>query len=336
MRFNAVDPAAEKTVLHYASYVDFGRYPQNGKFELAVGTVAAEKLRVGIPTRPRRLELEELVQQTAQSESDKEFIRSLYETAKAPGGLFSVALEANIAGNERMALKRSASRDDLDRLWALIAETDRNNVRINAVIDIKAVPETIRPAQWEGELMTSLREEDKELVKAAYTYEEFIGVYLLTEENETRKDQVLSAMIRAGFRGAVRHVNQLVDAVVVGIINSPDPAPNGNVGYIPLDALQDESGMMLEGAVTELLIRRKDAPYSELPDASESAKAITAALERGLLGEPLPDHLAVFFWMDYMKDYLGFEALQTTAPQILAFLLLFISFLGISNTILLF
>jgi ABC-type lipoprotein release transport system permease subunit len=179
-----------------------------------------------------------------------------------------------------------------------------------------------------------LREEDKELVKAAYTYEEFIGVYLLTEENETRKDQVLSAMIRAGFRGAVRHVNQLVDAVVVWVINSPDPAPNGNVGYIPLDALQDESGMMLEGAVTELLIRRKDAPYSELPDASESAKAIAAALERGL-GEPLPDQLAVFFWMDYMAGYLGFEALQTAAPQVLALLLLFISFLGISNTILL-
>ncbi|MDR2578853.1 MAG: FtsX-like permease family protein [Chitinispirillales bacterium] len=335
MRFNAVDPAAEKSVLHYASYVDFGRYPQNGMFELAIGTTAAEKLRVGIPTRPRRLELEELIRQAAQSDTpNEEFIRSLYETANMSGGLFNVAAETHIAGNERMALKRNVSRGDLDRLWELIAATDRNNVRINAVIDIKAVPETIRPTLWEGELMTSLREEDKELVEAAYTYEEFIGVYLLTEEDEARKDQILSAMIRAGFRGAVRHVNQLVDAVVVGVINSPDPVPNGNIGYIPIDVLQDESGMMLEGAVTELLIRRKDAPYTELPGADESSKAIAAALERGL-GEPLPDYLAVFFWMDYMKDYLGYEALQTTAPQVLAALLLFISFLGISNTILL-
>jgi hypothetical protein len=59
-------------------------------------------------------------------------------------------------------------------------------------------------------------------------------------------------MIRADYSGAVRHVNQLVDAVVVGVINSPDPLPNGNTAYIPLDVLQDEAGMMLEGAVTEL------------------------------------------------------------------------------------
>ena len=36
-----------------------------------------------------------------------------------------------------------------------------------------------------------------------------------------------------------------------------------------------------------------------------------------------------------MEDYLGYEALQTGMPQILSFLLLLLSFLGISNTILL-
>jgi len=36
-----------------------------------------------------------------------------------------------------------------------------------------------------------------------------------------------------------------------------------------------------------------------------------------------------------MADYLGYEALQTGAPQIIAGLLLLLSFLGISNTILL-
>ena len=330
---NAVDPEAEARVLHYAPYVDFGRYPESGKFELAIGTLAAEKLRVGIPTRPRRLELEELIGQVAANPSDAEFIRSLYDEAKPPKGLFAPTEKA-IAGNERMTLKRGAVRGDLDRLWGMIAATDRNDVRINAVIDIKAVPEMIRGANWEGELIPALRDEDAALVKAAYQYEDFMGAYLLTEEGGHKQNEVLSAMIRAGYRGALRHVNQLINATVTGVINSPDPIPNGNTAYIPIDVLQDEAGMMLEGAVTELLIRAKGVPYTQLPGANESAAAITAALERGL-GEPLPEELAVFYWLDYMADYLGYEALQTGAPQVLAALLFLLSFLGISNTILL-
>ena len=331
--FNAVDPESEAKVLLYTQYVDFGRYPENGKFEIALGTLAAEKLKVGIPTRPRRLELEELVSQVAQNEADGDFIRSLYEEAKAPSGMFA-AVEKTAAGNERMALKKNAPRPDLGRLWGMVAATNRNDVRVSAVIDIKAVPETIRRDKWDGELMPALRGEDRALVEAAYASEEFVGGYLLTEEDEGRLKLVLDAMVRADFQGAVRHVNQLVDAVVVGVINCPDPVPNGNVAYIPLDALQDEAGMMLEGAVTELLIRGKNAPPHRLPGGNESAAAITAALERGL-GEPLPDDLAVFFWMDYVKDYLAYEAAETGMPQIIVFLLLFLSFLGISNTILL-
>ena len=333
MLVNAVDPASEERVLHYVPYVDFGRYPQNGKFEVAIGTLAAEKLKVGIPTRPRKLELEELITQVAANKTDEDFIRSLYDAAKPATGLF-MPKELVITGNERVILKRGASRADLERLWDLITATDRNEVRINAVIDIKAVPEMIRPDKWEGELLPELRKEDVALVKAAYQYEDFMNAYILTEEDEQKQNEVLTAMIRAGFQGAVRHVNQLVDAIVVGVINSPDPVPNGNTAYIPIDVLQDEAGMMLEGAVTELLIRAKDAHYTQLPGANESAAAITAALERGL-GESLPNDLAVFFWLDYMADYLGYEALQTGAPQILAFLLFFLSFLGISNTILL-
>jgi len=333
MLVNAVDPASEERVLHYVPYVDFGRYPQNGKFEVAIGTLAAEKLKVGIPTRPRKLELEELITQVAANKTDEDFIRSLYDAAKPATGLF-MPKELVITGNERVILKRGASRADLERLWDLITATDRNEVRINAVIDIKAVPEMIRPDKWEGELLPELRKEDVALVKAAYQYEDFMNAYILTEEDEQKQNEVLTAMIRAGFQGAVRHVNQLVDAIVVGVINSPDPVPNGNTAYIPIDVLQDEAGMMLEGAVTELLIRVKDAHYTQLPGANESAAAITAALERGL-GESLPNDLAVFFWLDYMADYLGYEALQTGAPQILAFLLFFLSFLGISNTILL-
>jgi ABC-type lipoprotein release transport system permease subunit len=333
MTINAVDPEAEARVLHYVSYVDFGRFPENGRFELAIGAMAAERLRVGIPVRPRRLELEELIAQVAAAPSDGEFIRSLYDEARPASGLF-VPTERRIEGNERMVLKRGTPRGDLDRLWDMIAATDRNDVRINAVIDIKAVPEMIRRANWDGELMPALREQDVELVRSAYELEEAIGAYLLKDVGEDRQNEVLTAMIRAGYRGAVRHVNQLINATVVGVINSPDPVPNGNTAYIPLDVLQDEAGMMLEGAITELLIRAKGVHYTHLPGANESAAAITAALSRGL-GEPLPDEFAVFYWLDYLADYLGFEALQTGAPQVLAFLLFLLSFLGISNTILL-
>ena len=342
--FYAVDPAAEALVLRYVPYVDFGRYVQNGKFEIALGMVAAEKLKVGIPSRPLRMELEALIteitayypmsESSARSEGD--FIRSMYELAPPPKNIFSPE-EKTAPGNERLLLKRNAPKADLQRYWDMIAATGRNDVRINAVIDIKAVPELIRPDKWQGELLPALRQEDRALVEAAYEYAGFMDSYLLIEEDAELLNGVLSAMIRAGYSGAVRHVNQLVDAVVAGVINSPDPLPNGNTAYIPLDVLQDEAGMMLEGAVTELIIREKNAPDTRLPGKSESAAAITAALERGLIkaGLSLPDGLSVHTWLEYMKDYLGYEAIQTGAPQILIVLLFVLSFLGISNTVLL-
>ena len=170
--FFAIDPDAEREVMRYVPYVDFGRYVQNGNFEIALGTVAAEKLKVGIPTRPLRLELEDLIALITNNSADAGFIRSLYDEAPKPsagGDIFSPE-ERITEGNERMILKRNASREDLARYWDLVAASDRNNVRINAVIDIKAAPELIRADKWEGELWPALRGEDKPLVQAAYQY----------------------------------------------------------------------------------------------------------------------------------------------------------------------
>jgi len=335
--FYGVEPEAEAQTMRYVPYVDFGRFPQNGNFGIALGTVAAEKLKVGIPTRPFRLELEELIASVTQDTSEADFIRSLYDAVSQKRAFWDVKAKKTTEGNERVILKKDISRSDLDRYWNMLDASGRNDVRINAVIDIKAVPETIRADKWEGELFPALRNEDKPLVEAAYEYQDFIGGYLLVEEDEKTLNDILSAMICAGFSGAVRHVNQLLDAKVTGVINSPAPLPNGNTAYIPLDILQDETGMMLEGAVTELVIREKNAPDSRLPGKSESAAVISAALERGLAkaGAAMPDILAVHTWEEYMQDYLGYEALENTMPQIMAFLLLFLSFLGISNTILL-
>jgi ABC-type lipoprotein release transport system permease subunit len=335
--FYGVDPAFEAETMRYVPFVDFGRYVQNGDFGIALGTFAAEKLKVGIPTRPYLRELEELIASASRNNSDTDFIRSLYDTASRKKAFWDVE-KKTIEGNERMILKKDASRSDLDRYWNILDASGRNDVRINAVIDIKAVPETIRADKWETELIPALRDEDKPLVEAAYEYQKFIGGYLLVEEDEMALNDVLAAMIRAGYSGAVRHVNQLLDAKVIGVINSPAPLPNGNTAYIPLDVLQDEAGMMLEGAVTELVIREKNAPDSRLPGKSESAAVITEALERGLEKKGyimVPDVLVVHTWEEYMRDYLGYEAIENTMPQVIASLLLLLSFLGISNTILL-
>jgi ABC-type lipoprotein release transport system permease subunit len=275
--FYGVDPAFEAETMRYVQYVDFGRYVQNGDFGIALGTYAAEKLKVGIPTRPYRQELEELIISASQNNADTEFIRSLYEPASGKKAFWDVDKKTT-EGSERMILRKDASRSDLDRYWDLLDASGRNNVRINAVIDIKA-----------------------------------------------------------DFSGALGHVNQVLDVKVTGIINSPAPLPNGNTAYIPLDILQDEAGMMLEGAVTELVIREKNASDSRLPGKSESAAVISAALNRGLAKEGyiMPDELAVHTWEEYMQNYLGFEAIENTMPQVIACLLLLLSFIGISNTILL-
>ncbi|MDR2597349.1 MAG: FtsX-like permease family protein [Treponema sp.] len=335
--FYGVDPAFEMETMRYVSYVDFGCFPQNGDFGIALGTFAAEKLKVGIPSRPYRQELETLIVSAARSNAEEDFIRSLYDAASQKKSFWDVKPKETAEGNERMILKKDISRSDLDRYWNILDASGRNDVRINAVIDIKAVPETIQSGKWEGELFPALRSEDKLLVEAAYEYQDFIGGYLLVEEDEKALNDVLSAMIRAGFAGAVRHVNQLLDVKVVGVINSPAPLPNGNTAYIPLDILQDEAGMMFEGAVTELVIREKNAPDSRLPGKSESAAVISAALERGLAkaGYVMPNELVVHTWEEYMQDYLGYEAIENTMPQAIASLLLLLSFLGISNTILL-
>jgi ABC-type lipoprotein release transport system permease subunit len=60
-------------------------------------------------------------------------------------------------------------------------------------------------------------------------------------------------------------------------------------------------------------------------------------LERGLEGRglSLPAGLGVFTWIDYVQDYLNYEATESGSTRVLCLLLFALSFLGISNTILL-
>jgi len=163
-------------------------------------------------------------------------------------------------------------------------------------------------------------------------FEIVVGAFLadklkLTQENNNV--QISATIDIKDEDGKVRHIYQVISAVVVGVINSPNPVTNANIAYIPLDVLQGEEGMMLEGHITEILIRDKNAKDSDLPGKRESAASIAAAL-----GNNLPAKLKVFTWKDYSADYLGYEKMEAGATKILTMLLFVLALLGISNTIL--
>ncbi|GHV60985.1 hypothetical protein AGMMS49587_03930 [Spirochaetia bacterium] len=277
MEFIACDPAAESQLLRYTPYMESGRYIQPGAFELVLGTMAAEKLKTGIPQRPTTAELDELLAELGDviDNADREFITDLYEPVqpKKPG-LYSKKDEL-AEGETRLMLKNSIPAADIDRYWNILFDAGRMHVRISTVIDIK--------------------------------------------ETGTNGNEV------------IRHVNQLIDVVVVGVVNSPDPRTNVNVAYLPLDVLQDEAGLMLEGHVTELLIREKNPRDAALPGKHESVNSITAGISAVT---KLPPELAVYSWIDYAGDYFAVSNADNVSSRIIILLLFILSFLGIANTML--
>ncbi|MDR1095810.1 MAG: FtsX-like permease family protein [Spirochaetaceae bacterium] len=143
-------------------------------------------------------------------------------------------------------------------------------------------------------------------------------------------------------RGVVRHVYQVIDAVVAGIVNSPNPKNNNNTAWIPLDVLQDDNGLMLDGRVTELLIRAKNADDTRLPSRNEQPAVIAAVLDDALSaplgnahGAPLPAGLAVYGWQAYTADFEGAMKSDDVSSRIMAAVLFILAFLGIANTMLL-
>ncbi|MDR3170703.1 MAG: FtsX-like permease family protein [Treponema sp.] len=337
--FNGVDPASESRLLRYTPYLESGRYIRDGTFELALGAMVAEKLKVGIPQRLTWRELEQDILPLAPLQNDQDFIRSLYEPVekKKSGFMNPMTEEAIAAQEDRLILKKEIPPAELARYWDLLDATGRNDVRLSTVIDIKAAPDAVSKTKFEVDLAPFLDASELALFNQAYEYDELTEAYYLASDDPVLSNQILSAMVRVDYAGAIRHVNQLMSAVVVGVINSPDPMTNANIAYMPLDVLQDEAGLMLEGHVTELLIRQKNASDAELPGKNEGAPRIQAALESGLAeqGAALPEDLAVFFWLDYIADYLGYENTENMSSRIMALLLFILAFMGIANTMLL-
>ena len=334
MEFIGCDPDAEARVLHYPEYIESGRFIRNGAFEIVLGAVTADKLKTGIPQRPTEAELE-LDILPGLPEEERDFVRGLYEPAPARSGGFYASAEKALprTGGERRALKRNIPPQDLDRYWKLLAETGRMNVQISTVIDIKAAPESVRGEKFDADLAPALNAEERELFYRAYRYDGLTRAWYLNTDDGDLQERVLAAMVRADYSGAIRHVNQLVSAVVTGVVNSPNPKTNNNTAWIPLDALQDEAGLMLEGRITELLIRAKNADDAKVPGREERPGAITAALAE--TGYALPAGLEIFPWEGYAQDYIGAAAGDDVSSRIMIMILFVLSFMGIANTMLL-
>ncbi|MDR2098303.1 MAG: FtsX-like permease family protein [Spirochaetaceae bacterium] len=146
------------------------------------------------------------------------------------------------------------------------------------------------------------------------------------------RNVLISTVIDIKDGGVIRHVNQLISAVIVGVVNSPDPQVN-YTAFIPLDVLQDEAGLMLEGRVTELLIRKQNPDDGAIPGRDETEGAIRAAIlkETGVLS----DDLDVFPWRAYVRDYFAASASDDVTTRIMLVILFILSLLGIANTVLL-
>ena len=163
------------------------------------------------------------------------------------------------------------------------------------------------------------------------SFEILLGVRGARDLNVKPGDAVrLSTVIdKRDEAGRMRHINQVVDLVVAGVLNSPDPVVNSYVGYLPLDILEGELGILLEGKITEIIVRKAGAREYEPAATFESPEVITANL-----GEVLPDSLTVVGWKDRAADYIA--ASTSDAVQSVVFLGFFfiIVLLVIANTVL--
>jgi ABC-type lipoprotein release transport system permease subunit len=208
----------------------------------------------------------------------------------------------------------------------LFSETGSAPVEFNAV-DPGADASLLRYADW-VEQGRYIRSGAFEIVLGAETAKK-LHVGGPDDNNDVRISTVIDVKDE---HGVVRHVYQIIDAIVIGTINSPNPKNNNNCAWIPLDVLQDDAGMMLDGHVTELLIRAKTADDSAIPGRFESPETIRANITAMI---PLPPELDIFGWETYSADYLAAAAGDNWTTRIMVIILFILSFLGIANTMLL-
>ena len=137
--------------------------------------------------------------------------------------------------------------------------------------------------------------------------------------------------------GRIKHIHQIINLKVVGLINSPNPITNFKIGYLPLDILQDERGLLLEGMITEICISKKDRRLDHLPDQFSVVKEINKIIPnvKSLSEDNLnPDDLVVVSWFDDAKDLITITKTKSTGSKVYTLFLFILSFIGIANTML--
>ena len=127
----------------------------------------------------------------------------------------------------------------------------------------------------------------------------------------------------------IHHVHQLIDISVGGIINSPNPKTNGYIAYLPLGILQDNMGIMLNGKITEISIRIKNANDNAFPVEKESPEFLIKKF-----GNKLPKNLILVSWKEDAKDFLAITTTKQAGNKIIIIILILLSLIGIANTML--
>ena len=127
--------------------------------------------------------------------------------------------------------------------------------------------------------------------------------------------------------GKIRHINQVIDLKVAGIMNTPNPLLNGMFAVLPMDILQDELGLLLEGDVTEIVIRGKGENLAMVPDAYAQKEQIVS-----MFAGTLPDNLIVTTWEEDAIDFLTITRSKSSATGLIVFFIFILAGMGISNT----
>jgi ABC-type lipoprotein release transport system permease subunit len=162
-------------------------------------------------------------------------------------------------------------------------------------------------------------------------FEVLLGIKGAKDLNVGRGDAVRLATVidKRDDAGILRHINQAIDLVVAGVVNSPDPAVNASVAYLPLSVLQGELGLLLEGSITEIVVRKSGARDDELPGRTETPQAIGRAL-----GDTLGPDFTIVTWLDRARDYINAAAGDMIQTAVFMAFFLVIVLLVIANTVL--
>lgn len=170
-------------------------------------------------------------------------------------------------------------------------------------------------------------------------FEVILGIKGAKELNVDINDMVrLTTIIdKKDEKGKIRHIHQIIELKVVGFINCPNPYLNGKIGYIPLDILQNENGLLLEGGITEICIRKKNPDLAGLPHKNESIFFIKKNIPQlKLISDKNinKNDLVIISWYDDALDFISISASKTGGTKLISLFLIFLSIIGISNTML--